>query len=235
MSGVLRKAASEAAANAAKRIQWAGRTRKNQDQRSRIEQQIESVRRAPQLGRLPFDEVGGHGAAAVGEDRGHHAETVRVEAGDGNRQRRDQPEAAAIGRGGSAARQNGFHAVGQQHQPAQQEAAVAIGPEERQRRQRPPSAAQLQQADEDRYAQEADHSGTIGREGRHHRCRGTRGGDSGIDAPRQARGEETGEGAEQREQDGSREDDAGEAGHRVHRVHQKLAQPLVGQVEVAHL
>ena len=107
--------------------------RERQTERRRVEEEIEGVRRPPEIGARPLDESRLHRALAVAEDRRERREPVRIQAGYQDRDGGDKEHAEAVGR----AAQQGFDCVRAAHHPSEKKPAVTVCPEDRDRRQNP--------------------------------------------------------------------------------------------------
>ena len=137
---------SEAAAKAANSSQSDALTLRHasaSEHGGAVEQQVESVRRTPQAGARPFDEARLQRALAIAKKRGNGEISVGI-------QRRCQhrggaPAQHAAGIRGAA--QEGFESVCAGHHPAEEEAAMTVGPNEGERREQPEPEAILENGD----------------------------------------------------------------------------------------
>ena len=236
---VLRTAISEAAAKtvslAGPAIHRSGLAPRNQERREGSEQdQGVAVRGEPEGRVLPFQVAGLDGTGAIAQHDLDDAEPVGVErrgeeGGDG-----DEPELAlALHRTAAQALDEGFAAIGAEHHPTEEVAAMAIGPEDEHCDERPHPAAAFQNRHGESQQDECDEEGTALLEVDGHGAGGNGCHEAAVEPAGAPPDHESHQPAEGDEERGAHQHQAGKSTGTVDEVHEDLGQPLVGEVEVA--
>jgi len=130
--------------------------------------------------------------------------------------------------------EQGFGTIRRQYDPAEEEAAVAVPPDQEQWREQPQAAARFHDRDGEREEEIGEELRPIEREGHRDGGSGETGDPCAMKAAGATPGPAGGQSAERGQQQGAQQHDRGKPAQPVRAVEKQLRQPLVGKVEMPH-
>lgn len=176
-----------------------------------------------------------HRARSIEQQNLYRAKAVGIDSRCQYRRRGPQPQRAPFReRSTPQAGHQCLGAIRRQHHPAQEEAAVAIGPNQEQRWKQPQPPARFQNHNGQREEQISEELRPVEREWNRDGSRGEAGHRRAVQHARTPPRHQAGETAERCQQQRAQPHHTGKTGGAISGVEERLCQPLVSQVEVPH-